>query len=197
MRKKISIQDAKVLGLCVILGLTCSSHALSQEIFIENGISLSTMLKKFKQPDAKYEFAVGINFLHSDYFFLTGSVGYTGKGGEINVIEVEDMKHEVINNKYITLNTVFNLKKTFRKTDLYLGVGPRVDFRISSSLKKIRDESNSTILGLKCNTGINHHLANWLIGINFSYLPSFTNFQSNLNLKDKTFTFGMIIGRIF
>lgn len=197
MKRKASVRNSKILLLCVILGLTYSSHALSQDIFIENGYSLSTLFKNFKYPDSEYEFAVGINFLHSDYFFLSGSIGYIGKGGKITAYTEDMTRKEVRNNKYITFNTVFNLKKSFRNTDLYAGMGPRVDFKTSSGLKEIKDNSNSTILGLKCNIGINHYISNLLMGVNFSYLPSFTDFQPNINVKEKTFTLGLIVGRCF
>jgi len=200
---------------CCILLITISVK--SQVIKIENGISLSSLNMKepsqyssFSENMYPYQVAIGVDYFSHKWFDLSSNIGYLVKGGKENeILLVNSAEDEGITGfnlkvKYLTFNTTFNAKYEFsEKTNIYLGIGPRIDIKIKDGydfkghpiIEEEKLQPNTVIVGLKTVAGIRHQLNQTLqIGLNFSYLPSFREVYKDLNCKDRTFTLGISLG---
>jgi hypothetical protein len=58
-------------------------------------------------------------------------------------------------------------------------------------------KSKPVLYGLKCELGFDYTIRKLLLGVNFSYLPTFNkqiNPGNDLTLRDQTFTLGFVVG---
>jgi hypothetical protein len=107
---------------------------------------------------------------------------------------------------YVSANTTFQLKRNVRRETYYAGVGPRVDFRVNNVSPfagtdgaglPVAIKSKPILYGLKCEVGFDYTIHKLLLGINFSYLPTF-NKQIDpgyeLTFRDQTLTLGFVVG---
>lgn len=181
----------------IILGVCSYLEVSSQVIYLENGFSL-TSTGKYLEKETKYQLGLGLNYSEHSFYFLSSGLSYMQKGNILNIINEENGNiSEKIKNRYFSLNTTFNLRKQINLIDLYIGCGPRLDFRMND--KHIVDDVElfqPVLWGLKCVTGINCNFNRWCIGFCFNYLPSFTSIYKNENIKDRTVTFGITLGYI-
>ncbi len=190
-----------------ILLLYFSTQVEAQVIKIENGINISTMKLKggaSLETMSSYQVALGIDYLDHSWFNLSSNVGYMKKGsdekiGLYHAGEGIPYSSLSLNAHYITLNTTFQLKKELSAVDLFVGVGPRIDFKIKDSKFSETDLSdnkfNDIIYGLKCETGFNYYLNEDVrLGLNIAYLPSFKKLLNKY--REQVFSIGLTVGYI-
>lgn len=192
---KCFLLQRKIILFAFIL-FAISQSVISQSIFWENGISISSISKETSMKT--YTSNLNIDYLHNDWYYLSSGIGYIQKGGDLYIYDINTyLVSSKISNKYVSINTVFNVMKPINNWDLYVGVGPRIDFKINSkATSKDIDVSNSVLLGLKCAVGFNYHFHKFCGGLTLSYLPSLTNFYKDLSKKDKTFIIGFTLGYV-
>jgi len=160
-----------------------------------------------------YQLSVGLNYADKSWFNLSSQIGYIRKGGKDKIAlwdEPGGMSNYTLQYKegagYLSVNTTFQLKKNIRRETYYIGAGPRVDFKLNTLENSIEDEdsfhafnSRTVLYGLKCEAGFNYTINKILLGINFSYLPSFNkqiDTEYELYLRDRTFTLGIVVGYV-
>lgn len=216
------------IGLIVGLFLCLGVMTKAQVIRVDGGMAFSKLstykspfgdvLNKFITP---FQMSVGIEYMDKNSFYLSSSIGYLRKGGKDDLTE----NNSEIGAKptkgtvkylmdYLTVNTLFNIKKEVRREIYYVGIGPRVDFKVKDKSKlKLQSEienlnnhapipgTQSVVLGLKCDAGFWYRLDDhFRLGAHISYLPSFTKTWSSpvegveMYQKDRTFTLGIALG---
>lgn len=194
--------------------LICFSGVVKgQVIKLENGVAF-TKLKGYGKSMMPYQVSLGIDYLDRSWFNLSSQAGYIRKGSKEKIgiyNEAESIPHDYVYNKvgadYITLNTTFQLKKESGNETYYVGIGPRVDFKIDDLSPVINTEnplksffkSESVLYGLKCEAGFKYTANRLQMGINFSYLPSFNkqiDVGEDFSLRDQTFTLGLSVGYV-
>lgn len=186
------IKKYLIKAIIIFVFIFSNKNIIAQQLFVENGASISSIGKS--NYESSYQISLGINYLHRKNYFITTNIGYISKGGKFYYTD-ENNKNKFTNNKYLTLSLLFNLSKQIDKSSIYLGVGPRYDVRVNrSNTSQELNWNKSSLLGLKIDTGFDYLFSHFIIGLNFSYLPSFTNYLKNSNAKDNTFTAGCRLG---
>lgn len=196
--------------VCALLCLTVMGEA--QVVTLENGFGIASMRYKgvgqIMEKVHPYHMSLGIQYLDKGWFNLSSNVGYLRRGEQYKD-ELSPSAwtggYQVIgtNLHYLTLNTTFDLKKISRDGyTCFIGVGPRVDFKIKSTEEHYGGENefsketangfHSLVFGLKCVGGIRKDFGNMQLGLNFAYLPSFTRLSPVIS--DRMFTFGLSLG---
>lgn len=211
--------------VCLLVGFTSVVDA--QMIKVEGGAAFSRLKTRglegsqvFDKAVRPFQLSVGLEYCEKDWFNLSSSVGYLRGGGRYDVPYYEEagIQHSKIEVRdyidYITINTVFNVKRSVRRETYYVGVGPRVDFRVGTAesltgtsldelgLEETDLDTNPIVLGLKCEVGFWYTITDhFRLGANFSYLPSFTNafsspVASDVRFYSQTFTLGLSLGYV-
>lgn len=207
------MKSIKTLWVIVTLSLVCSFTTSAQVLKIENGISLASltnnvdgMYDKWIYP---YQISIGLDYMDHDWYALTSNIGYIRKGGgwEAHYIKEGSQAQTDFFYKldYLTLNTTFRLKAlTSDKYILYAGAGPRIDFLLKQ--REVYDpefektfigaipQADKIIPGLKCEIGMDYTIGRYQVGLNASWLPSFTHVLDEANTRDRTFTIGLVLG---
>lgn len=216
MKKKSSVWLVCIL-LCMSAGVK------GQVIRVDGGVAFSKLkamgipINSFYDDAIRpFQMSVGLEYYDKEWFNLSSSIGYLRKGGSMdldisdNVGDVpERVKyHDYID--YLTVNTLFNIKRSVRRETYYVGVGPRLDFKLGASnsssqtpelMEPGMKDARAVVFGLKCELGFWYDLSeHYRIGANFSYLPSFTKTWvspaegSKMKMGDRTFTLGLSLG---
>lgn len=211
---------------CVwLIALLCTISAAThgQVLKVEGGVAFSKLkpqglkdVQLFDKSVAPFHMSVGLEYLDREHFNLSSSIGYLRTGGKdeiiVNAVTGEgstfDYKYFI---DYITVNTLFHIKSTIRRETYYIGVGPRLDFKIGSKETELggkevinseNPKMNAVVFGLKCEAGFWYALTDRMrLGINVSYLPSFTNAWtspavSDVGMRSRTFTLGAVLGYV-
>ena len=63
--------------------------------------------------------------------------------------------------------------------DLYVGAGPRVDFKACKSDSSLNIGSDEVLWGGKCSAGLKYKINKFVVGVDFSYLPTFNKKQTS------------------
>lgn len=191
--------------VCVLLCMPMVMEG--QVIRVDGGAAFSTIRTKGEALGdgvRPFQMSVGMEYCDKGLFNLTSSIGYLRKGMKMEIMEnVGDIPSKASDYMdYLTVNTLFNIKGSIRRETYYVGVGPRLDFRVGTHHKVSgqADESDwaikntqAVVFGLKCEAGFWYDLSErYRVGANFAYLPSFTNTWGEL--KDRTFTVGLSLG---
>ncbi|MDR1202019.1 MAG: hypothetical protein LBL58_10385 [Tannerellaceae bacterium] len=199
-------------GLYVsILFLYFSAQAQAQTIKLENGMAF-TSLKGNEGISVgvmrPYQIALGVSYLDREWFNLSSQVGYIRKGGKDKIpvsngdqSAPTDHVYMKMGADYVSANTTFQLKRNVRNETYYVGAGPRVDFKVNnvSSFVGIDDvlKSKQVLYGLKCEAGFDYTIRKLLLGVNFSYLPTFNKQVDpgyEITFRDQSFTLGFVVG---
>ncbi|MCD8267121.1 MAG: PorT family protein [Parabacteroides sp.] len=207
--------------LCIIQGFVAVMNA--QVLKVEGGMAFSNLrtsglernqlFNKFVIP---FQGSIGIEYLDKKNFNLSSSIGYLRMGGKEKIYQYngpDPANASLVDQKYfidyLTINTLFNLKRSVHRLTYYLGVGPRVDFKTGvreagvESMEYIdgkQPEVNSAVFGLKCEAGIWYALDDrFRLGANIGYLPSFTKawispVVSDITMATRAFTLGLTLG---
>lgn len=200
--------------VCMLLCITAIGKA--QVVTVENGFAITSM--RFSKAGLDkvypYQMALGVQYADKGWFNLSSNIGYIRRGSQVLFgynpepeVSVGDI---VMKSKlhYITLNTTFDIKKTSRDGySFFIGVGPRLDFKLKSTIESYAEFGSSSeyeptkdklegihavLFGLKCVGGIRKDFGKMQLGLNVAYLPSFTHLSEGVH--DRTFTFGLTLG---
>lgn len=187
-----------------VLFLFTSANLYSQVINWENGVAISSVKPLNDGKITTYQTQIGLDYVEKGWYYLSSNVGYIRKGGNMDVWYAEEgsdvmfERTSKLRTDYVTLNTTFNLKKrSWDNYILYCGVGPRLDVKVKENNKLLDDDmyrANSVMFGLKCTAGVLYDFSDFRCGLNFSYLPTFTDYFKSISKKDQTFTFGISVG---
>lgn len=181
--------------------LLLMTKVYSQSVFIENGVSLSSLQNVYDQMICKYHMNVGVNYLDKKWCFLSSSLGYLRKGGQYSYLYAEEIGKEssLCHNesaKYVTLNTLFNLKYEKSNMIFYLGIGPQIGVNVGNSIISDYDKLKKINYCLKSTLGINCCLNRFLLGGSFGYIPTLGHMFETKEGNDKTFTVSLLVGYI-
>ena len=194
----------------LLLGVVTTTNA--QMLKVEGGMAFSKLKTKglngdqiFDKSVKPFQMSVGLEYWDREHFNLSSSVGYLRTGGRNKVIIGDNdggvldpnFKHKYFVD-YLTVNTLFNIKRKDGRQTYYLGIGPRLDLKVGSkdnSSESIEyvdgkmPELNTIVFGLKCEAGIWFDLDDhFRLGANVSYLPSFTKAWTSPVAPDVTMT---------
>lgn len=176
--------------LSALLLLVCST-VFSQTIKIENGLSFSSMDSKefhiLSENVTNYSFLAGCDYFEHKFYYISSEIGYLQIGGkETNdpaanntLINIQDIW------QYIHLNTTIRFKYQTGNSQLFVGVGPKLEVLVSSN--KFTDviysngyEMNKLSPGGKGEIGIVQNINRIRVGLNYSYLVNFWNVGKSL-----------------
>lgn len=203
--------------MCALLCVTVMGKA--QVVTLENGFSITSLRHPMLGLDKvyPYQMSLGLQYMDKGWFNLSSNIGYVRRGGQIRIGYGSDqvfsggyiMEKDKLH--YLTLNTTFDVKKTSRDGyTFFVGVGPRLDFKLKSTAETYADLGgpggpsgfeptktkldgiHTVLFGLKCVGGIRKDFGNMQLGLNIAYLPSFTKLAYKVH--DRTFTFGLSLG---
>lgn len=209
--------------VCVLL---CSATVMNAQVLkVESGMAFSMLktsgLEKdqiFDKSVKPFQCSVGIEYLDKKLFNLSSSIGYLRMGGKNKTYQYngpDPMDALLVDHKYfidyLTINTLFNLKRSVRRFTYYLGAGPRIDIKIGEKETGIESmeyvdgqqpKVNTAVFGLKCELGAWYALDNhFRLGANVSYLPSFTKAWTSpvapdVTMTTRSFTLGVSLGYV-
>ncbi len=182
----------------------------AQVIKIENGIAISDLVIKNSSNDwiYPYQLSLGLDYMDRDWYALSSQIGFLRKGtdGIINSpVEYGGVGTEhQLQLDYLTMNTTFRVKTPLVNNFwVYAGCGPRIDIFLKGRMKpKVPDFEvkgmHKLIAGLKVEAGFYGQFDRMQVGLNFGYLPSFVRPYGGKNndIKDKTFTLGLVLGYV-
>lgn len=218
------MKNKSSVWLVVLLFLFVAT-ANGQMLKVEGGMAFSKLRTQglngnqfFDKSVKPFQMSVGVEYLDKEHFNLSSSIGYFRTGGKDEII-MAGGDGEILNSNfeykylidYLTVNTLFNIRKTDNRTTYYIGVGPRLDFKLGSSKNVNQDlenadelmpEVNTVIFGLKCEAGFWYDLSDkFRIGANVGYLPSFTKawtspVASDVTMTTRSFTLGVSLGYV-
>lgn len=202
----------------IVLLLNSIGLTKAQVIKIENGLAFSKVTKVFDKFIIPYQGSIGIDYMDRGWYNLSSQLGYIRKGGSAEVTvnkaetggvpSIKDMDYKF---DYLTFNTTFRVKReTIYNNTLYAGIGPRIDYFLHRNytlatpeeiINQIMPDANKVIIGLKCEAGLDYQFDRFLVGLNISYLPSFTKMQKQpkdgiFAYRDLTFTAGIVLGYV-
>lgn len=196
--------------ICCLLGIVEVVHA--QMLKVDGGVAFSKFRTNgmvgnplFNKAVIPFHMSLGLEYLDKKYFNLSSSVGYLRMGGKEKIyhyngadpsdVSIVDYRNII---DYVTVNTLFNMKRSVSRMTYYIGIGPRVDFKIGSKVTGLDDNESAdeqppkispVVFGLKCETGFRYAIDNHLrLGANVSYLPSFTKAWTSPIVSDITLT---------
>lgn len=171
----------KIVITLVIFNFVFLTVVVAQVFKIENGLSFSSMTsQKFEllnQRITSYSIFAGYDYWEHKNYYLSSEMGYVRKGGkeyfsrntETPEVELSDYWD------YLQLNTTLRLKYPYRNSHVFIGLGPKLDFLVSS--KDFKDEIFSNVgyqmhsvsYGAKIEAGFVKDLKKVRIGLNGSY----------------------------
>ena len=190
----------------------------AQVVTLENGFSITSMRhsKVVSGNVYPYQMSLGMQYMDKGWYNLSSSIGYMRRGGQEKILYAsitgENNDYLTVKDKlhYLTVSTTFDIKKTSQDGyTFFIGVGPRLDFKLKSvevtysdfdqsrpegyePTKENLDGIHPVLFGLKCVGGIRKDIGNMQLGFNIAYLPSFTHLSKGVH--DRTFTFGLSLG---
>ncbi len=160
------------------------SNTYAQVIRIDNGISMSSF---YAGPENMVSYSVfgGINYWQHKWFSLSSEIGYLRQGGKFKYsepfisednVKTWDHKNGYEKYDYLQANTTFRLNTPTYPFYFYVGVGPRLNFLLSSDkIDSTPIESISVLrkvaIGAKTELGWNCEMKDrkWVVGMNASY----------------------------
>ena len=175
----------KNLFLIIFLIFTRSVNAQfskSSYLKIDNGVILSSFgsnpnLNILSNNNRNYSTSLGIDYLQKKWFYLSSQIGYAKIGGqETNegLIGTNDFKI-IENSDYFHVNTTFRITTRRQDLNFFAGIGPFVNFLVSSKNFKSNLYKDSYRLkeihtGGKAEVGISHDIDKIKIGLIGSYM---------------------------
>lgn len=218
------MKNKSSVWLVVMLFLFVAT-ANGQMLKVEGGMAFSKLRTQgldgnqlFDKSIKPFQMSVGVEYLEKEHFNLSSSIGYLRTGGKNKVI-IAGGDGGILNSNfnykyfidYLTVNTLFNIKQINNRTIYYIGIGPRLDFKLGSReniyedmdyLEGKRPELNTVIFGLKCEVGFWYDLGDkFRLGANVAYLPSFTKAWTSpvapdVTMTTRSFNLGVSLGYI-
>ena len=197
--KKMIMAVLCLVGWCMPLG--------AQVIKMENGVTLASMTRSkydfFTHTATGYTGRLGIDWLEHRWFYLSSEVGYMATGGmdHIDIMAEHGIEENAIDWHYrrdnLHFNTTFRFKLAYHDFHAYLGVGPKVDIPLGSSLnEELFDKS--VMFGIKTEVGCAYDFSHLRLGINLAYLPDLTKQAVPVlqQARNNIFSIGISVGYI-
>jgi hypothetical protein len=187
----------KILVVCAVLFLQ-GVAAFSQVVKVENGVSISSMSggsSLFGKNIYANTHAIGYEYFHHPWFYLSSEVAYVVKGGKSDIDLYEERRPIPIvsgvteRKRYLHLNTTFRARYCVKDVEFYLGLGPSLDVLTGSEAGTFDVYKYKRLSwGILPEAGLSTHLSDKLIlGLNVSHIfnlhHSATNPQNYLNTR--------------
>ncbi len=154
----------------------------SSYLKIDNGIMLSSFqsnpnLNILTDKNLNYSTSFGFDYLQKKWFYLSSQIGYAKIGGkETNegLIGTNDFKI-IENSDYVHVNTTFRITTRRQDLNFFAGIGPFVNFLVSSknfksNLYKESYRLKEVYAGGKAEVGISHDIDKIRISLVGSYM---------------------------
>lgn len=184
---------------CLFCVLFLSTGVYAQTLYVENGVAFSSLKGLYDETLCKYQMSAGVYYLNRNWSFLSSSLGFLQKGGKYTYWYAESINQryrchhsEVV--KYITANTLYNVKYDWENVMLYGGIGPQLAINVGDNEIADYDRVKRVNYSLKTIIGINYHLNSCLIGGSISYLPTLGHIFQNRSGNDKTIMVSLFVG---
>lgn len=206
----------KRIALLVVIALAALSLS-AQVVKLDVGTTFSSMqddtpTHNFTKTLVGNSLTLGVDWLENSWYYLSSEVGYMTTGGvdRIDIIEGTGLPIEEIDWRMqrhnIHFNTTFRAKLGGKKFHAYLGVGPKLDIPVKTTMNHDLDDvdnvsfiKNEVMFGLKAEVGVAYNFNDVRVGFNFAYLPDLTRQTSFLNqtTRNNIFKVGISVGYIF
>ena len=206
----------KRIALLVVIALAALSLS-AQVVKLDVGTTFSSMqddtpTHNFTKTLVGNSLTLGVDWLENSWYYLSSEVGYMTTGGvdRIDIIEGTGLPIEEIDWRMqrhnIHFNTTFRAKLGGKKFHAYLGVGPKLDIPVKTTMNQGLDDidnvsfiKNEVMFGLKAEVGVAYNFNDVRVGLNFAYLPDLTRQASFLNqtTRNNIFKLGISVGYIF
>lgn len=200
----------------VVLLFMFVATANAQMVRIDGGVAFSKLKTKgldgnqiLDKSVKPFQMSLGLEYLEREYFNLSSSVGYLRAGGRSDIPVVSSIGQQMVDYKcfidYLTVNTLFNIKRSVRRETYYVGIGPRLDFKLDAKETEVygvhyANGNKPVVFGLKCEAGFWYDLDDhFCLGANVGYLPSFTKtwtspVNPDVTMATRSFTLGVSLG---
>jgi opacity protein-like surface antigen len=206
----------KRIALLVVIALAALSLS-AQVVKLDVGTTFSSMqddtpTHNFTKTLVGNSLTLGVDWLENNWYYLSSEVGYMSTGGvdRIDIIEGTGLPIEEIDWRMqrhnIHVNTTFRAKLGSKKFHAYLGIGPKLDIPVKTTMNQGLDDvdnvsfiKNEVMFGLKAEAGVAYNFNDVRVGLNFAYLPDLTRQASFLNqtTRNNIFKLGISVGYIF
>ncbi len=154
---------------------------------------------------------LGVDWLENNWYYLSSEVGYMTTGGidRIDIIEGTGLPIEEVDWRMqrhnIHFNTTFRAKLGVKNFHAYLGIGPKLDIPVKTTMNQFFEDDNTSFIknevmfGIKAEAGVAYNFNDVRVGLNFAYLPDLTRQTSFLNqtTRNNIFKLGISVGYIF
>ena len=202
-----------LLAVTVLAALSLSAQVVKLDV----GTTFSSMqddtpTHNFTKTLVGNSLTLGVDWLENNWYYLSSEVGYMSTGGvdRIDIIEGTGLPIEEIDWRMqrhnIHVNTTFRAKLGGKKFHAYLGIGPKLDIPVKTTMNQDLDDvdnvsfiKNEVMFGLKAEVGVAYNFNDVRVGLNFAYLPDLTRQASFLNqtTRNNIFKLGISVGYIF
>lgn len=206
----------KRIALLVVIALAALSLS-AQVVKLDVGTTFSSMqddtpTHNFTKTLVGNSLTLGVDWLENSWYYLSSEVGYMTTGGvdRIDIVEGTGLPIEEIDWRMqrhnIHVNTTFRAKLGSKKFHAYLGIGPKLDIPVKTTMNQNLDDvdnvsfiKNEVMFGLKAEVGVAYNFNDVRVGLNFAYLPDLTRQASFLNqtTRNNIFKLGISVGYIF
>jgi hypothetical protein len=202
-----------LLAVTVLAALSLSAQVVKLDV----GTTFSSMqddtpTHNFTKTLVGNSLTLGVDWLENSWYYLSSELGYMSTGGvdRIDIIEGTGLPIEEIDWRMqrhnIHFNTTFRAKLGGKKFHAYLGIGPKLDIPVKTTMNQDLDDvdnvsfiKNEVMFGLKAEVGVAYNFNDVRVGLNFAYLPDLTRQASFLNqtTRNNIFKLGISVGYIF
>lgn len=206
----------KRIALLAVIALATLSLS-AQVVKLDVGTTFSSMqddtpTHNFTNMLVGNSLTLGVDWLENSWYYLSSEVGYITTGGidRIDIVEGTGLPIEEIDWRMqrhnIHFNTTFRAKLGSKKFHAYLGIGPKLDIPVKTTMNQYLDDvddvsfiKNEVMFGLKAEVGVAYNFNDVRVGLNFAYLPDLTRQTSFLNqtTRNDIFKLGISVGYIF
>lgn len=200
----------------LLISIITSIALSAQVVKLDVGTTFSSMqddtpTHNFTKNLVGNSLTLGVDWLENNWYYLSSEVGYMTTGGidRIDIMEGTGLPIEEIDWRLqrhnIHFNTTFRAKLGTKKFHAYLGVGPKLDIPVATTMNQYFDDDdasfikNEVMFGIKTEVGVAYNFNDVRVGLNFAYLPDLTRQTSFLNqtTRNNIFKLGITVGYIF
>ena len=204
----------KRIALLAVIALAALPLS-AQVVKLDVGTTFSSMqddtpTHNFSKTLVGNSLTLGVDWLENNWYYLSSELGYMTTGGidRIDIVEGTGLPIEEIDWRLqrhnIHFNTTFRAKLGGKKFHAYLGIGPKLDIPVKTTMNHFLDEDasfikNEVMFGIKAEVGVAYNFNDVRVGLNFAYLPDLTRQASYLNqtTRNNIFKLGISVGYIF
>ncbi|MBO7317294.1 MAG: hypothetical protein J6U43_01040 [Bacteroidales bacterium] len=198
----------KRIALLAVIALAALPLS-AQVVKLDVGTTFSSMqddtpMHNFSKTLVGNSLTLGVDWLENNWYYLSSELGYMTTGGidRIDIVEGTGLPIEEIDWRLqrhnIHFNTTFRAKLGGKKFHAYLGIGPKLDIPVKTTMNHFLDEDasfikNEVMFGIKAEVGVAYNFNDVRVGLNFAYLPDLTRQASYLNQTTRNNLFKLAI----